>query len=131
MALLDSDGGGTISKKEFIEIIDNVDAVRCLDDVGVDVFALVDLADYIFEDDDAENQDEIELDFTKFMEVVLQLRGTNHATVKDIVDLRKFMRKSMLETFKHTTKILERLDEGKRFDNFTSEMVYRHLTKDG
>merc|ERR1719183_478350 len=112
MALLDSDGGGTISKQEFTEILDNIDAVRCLHDVGVDVFALVDLADYIFEDDDAENTDEIELDFTKFMEVVLQLRGTNAATVKDIVDLRKFMRLSMTENLKQTTFILERLDEG-------------------
>merc|ERR1740117_1072110 len=74
MAILDADGGGTISKKEFLEILDNVDAVRCLHDVGIDVFALVDLADYIFADDDADNQDEIELDFTKFMEVILQLR---------------------------------------------------------
>merc|ERR1719326_2565870 len=112
MAILDSDGGGTISKNEFQQILDNDQAVKCLSDVGVDVFALIDLADYIFEDDEAENQDEIELDFTKFMEVVLQLRGTNHATVKDIVDLRKFMRRSMLEAHKQTTMILERLDDG-------------------
>ena len=45
--------------------------------MGVDVFALIDLADYIFEDDDKENNDEIELDFGRFMEVVLQLRGLN------------------------------------------------------
>merc|ERR1740127_5394 len=82
MALLDSDGGGSISKKEFLEILDNVEAVRCLSDVGVDVFALIDLADYIFEDDDTENTEEIELDFARFMEVVLQLRGSNQATVK-------------------------------------------------
>lgn len=112
MALLDSDGGGSISKKEFLEILDNVEAVRCLSDVGVDVFALIDLADYIFEDDDTENQDEIELDFSRFMEVVLQLRGTNQATVKDIVDLRKFMRLSMQENFKQTTFILDKLSEG-------------------
>merc|ERR1712129_331694 len=32
-----------------------------------------------------------ELSFPLFMETVLQLRGSNNATVKDIVDLRKFM----------------------------------------
>eukprot|EP00927_Polykrikos_kofoidii_P025277 TRINITY_DN2274_c0_g1_i2.p1 TRINITY_DN2274_c0_g1~~TRINITY_DN2274_c0_g1_i2.p1 ORF type:complete len:730 (+),score=121.52 TRINITY_DN2274_c0_g1_i2:51-2192(+) len=112
MAMLDTDGGGTISKREFIEILDNVDAVRCLNDVGVDVFGLVDLADYIFEDDDSKNEDEVELDFSKFMEVVLQLRGTNQATVKDVVDLRKFMRQAMMENYKQTTIIIEQLKEG-------------------
>ena len=55
--------------------------------------ALVDLADAIFTDENG--QEEEELSFPKFMEVVLNLRGSNHATVKDIVDLRKFIRKTM------------------------------------
>eukprot|EP00928_Gymnodinium_smaydae_P001587 TRINITY_DN10579_c0_g1_i1.p1 TRINITY_DN10579_c0_g1~~TRINITY_DN10579_c0_g1_i1.p1 ORF type:complete len:683 (+),score=135.84 TRINITY_DN10579_c0_g1_i1:60-2108(+) len=107
MAILDSDGGGTINKDEFVQILDNIEAVRCLSDVGVDVFALIDLADYIFEGDDSEG---IELDFSRFMEVVLQLRGTNQATVKDIVDLRKFVRMTMLENYKQTASIIEKLD---------------------
>jgi hypothetical protein len=106
MAILDTDGGGTISKKEFIEILDNGDAVRCLNDVGVDVFSLVDLADYIFVDDDAPEEEELELDFGKFMEVVLQLRGTNQATVKDVVDLRKFVRLAMIDNRKQLDRIL-------------------------
>merc|ERR1712054_705511 len=73
MDMLDSDGGGSISKIEFMQIIDNSEAVKCLNDVGMDVMALIDLADYIFEDDDAGNTDEIELDFQHFMDVVLQL----------------------------------------------------------
>merc|ERR1711865_752959 len=112
MSILDSDGGGSICKTEFMQILDNGDAIRCLTDVGVDVFSLIDLADYIFEDDDAENHEEIELDFTKFMDVVLQLRGTNQATVKDVVDLRKFMRKSMSDSYRQTSMIIERLDAG-------------------
>eukprot|EP00928_Gymnodinium_smaydae_P097682 TRINITY_DN8907_c1_g6_i1.p1 TRINITY_DN8907_c1_g6~~TRINITY_DN8907_c1_g6_i1.p1 ORF type:complete len:774 (+),score=213.81 TRINITY_DN8907_c1_g6_i1:258-2324(+) len=110
MSLLDSDGGGTISKREFMEILENVEAVRCLNDVGIDVFALVDLAEYIFQDDDAKNQDDIELDFANFMEIVLELRGTNTATVRDIVGLRKFMRLSMAENYRQTSEILQRLD---------------------
>eukprot|EP00928_Gymnodinium_smaydae_P037135 TRINITY_DN2581_c0_g2_i2.p1 TRINITY_DN2581_c0_g2~~TRINITY_DN2581_c0_g2_i2.p1 ORF type:complete len:731 (-),score=164.80 TRINITY_DN2581_c0_g2_i2:675-2576(-) len=98
MAMLDQDGGGSISKKEFAGILDNVDAVRCLNDVGVDVMALVDLADYIFEADDTD--DEVELDFSRFMDVVLQLRGTNVATVKDIVDIRKFIRQTAMDSNK-------------------------------
>jgi len=52
--------------------------------MGVDVFGLVDLTDFIFRDGHA-------LDFGEFMELVMQLRGSNQATVKDIVDLRKFI----------------------------------------
>lgn len=112
MLLLDADGGGSISKKEFMQILENVEAVRCLNDVGVDVFALCDLADYIFEDDNCENDEEVELDFSRFMDVVLQLRGTNQATVRDIVDLRKFIRQAMKEHYNQTKQILEKLSEG-------------------
>mmetsp|Transcript_34779 Transcript_34779/g.64434 ORF Transcript_34779/g.64434 Transcript_34779/m.64434 type:complete len:179 (-) Transcript_34779:59-595(-) len=52
--------------------------------MGVDVVALVDLCDFIF-------QDEMYLDFRHFMDLVMQLRGSNQATVKDIVDLRRFI----------------------------------------
>merc|ERR1719276_54979 len=51
VSLLDADGDNTISKREFMQILDNIDAVRCLQDVGVDVIGLVDFADFIFEDD--------------------------------------------------------------------------------
>jgi hypothetical protein len=49
------------------------------------------LQDFIFEreDEHGEKSDK-QLTFGEFMEVVLQLRGTNQATVKDVVDLRKF-----------------------------------------
>merc|ERR1719217_1565562 len=79
---LDKDGDGLISKKEFGQMMENVDAARILSGVGVDVFALVELVDYIFE---AQEQ----LTFGDFMEVVLSLRGSNSATVKDIVDIRR------------------------------------------
>merc|ERR1712032_1241869 len=60
------------------------EAARALHEVGVDVVGLVDFSDYIFKDGD-------ELTFQTFMEIVLQLRGKNTATVKDIVDLRKLI----------------------------------------
>eukprot|EP00929_Paragymnodinium_shiwhaense_P086009 TRINITY_DN4648_c0_g2_i1.p1 TRINITY_DN4648_c0_g2~~TRINITY_DN4648_c0_g2_i1.p1 ORF type:complete len:501 (-),score=81.99 TRINITY_DN4648_c0_g2_i1:69-1571(-) len=63
---LDKDGDGEISKKEFGQMMENADAARILSGVGVDVFALVELADYVFE---AEEQ----LTFGDFMEVVLSL----------------------------------------------------------
>eukprot|EP00927_Polykrikos_kofoidii_P046764 TRINITY_DN40904_c0_g1_i1.p1 TRINITY_DN40904_c0_g1~~TRINITY_DN40904_c0_g1_i1.p1 ORF type:complete len:797 (-),score=159.98 TRINITY_DN40904_c0_g1_i1:221-2464(-) len=91
MALIDSDGGGTISKDEFIQILDSVEAMQALQDVGVDVVGLVDFADFIFGgEDENEEGGEVELTMQQFMEIVLSLRGSNSATVKDMVDLRKF-----------------------------------------
>ncbi|CAE7233177.1 NaCP60E [Symbiodinium microadriaticum] len=80
----DEDGDGSISRREFDKMLTNPTCVRTLNEVGVDVFALVDLADFIFEQKD-------HLDFAAFMDAVLQLRGSNTATVKDIVDLQKLI----------------------------------------
>ena len=44
----------------------------------MDVVGLVDFADDIF-------KDEIELSFHDFMDLVLQLRSSNNATVRDVI----------------------------------------------
>jgi len=81
---LDADCDDKISKEEFDQLLEKPDAARALQEVGVDVIGLVDFTDFIF-------QDGKELSFPDFMDVILQLRGTNTATVKDIVDLRKLV----------------------------------------
>jgi len=110
VAILDMDGDNQISKREFVQILENSDAVRCLQEVGVDVVGLIDFADYIFEDEDAVDVDK-QLTFSQFMDVVLQLRGTNNATVKDVVDLRKFLRRTLMKTNAEITLIREKLDQ--------------------
>eukprot|EP00927_Polykrikos_kofoidii_P007811 TRINITY_DN13207_c1_g1_i1.p1 TRINITY_DN13207_c1_g1~~TRINITY_DN13207_c1_g1_i1.p1 ORF type:complete len:797 (-),score=164.93 TRINITY_DN13207_c1_g1_i1:49-2340(-) len=111
--LLDTDGGGTISKKEFLQILENLDAIKALQDVGVDVVGLVDFADFIFEvENDVGDEDEdegVELTLGQFMEVVLQLRGSNNATVKDVVDLRKFVRTSSATTQAQLVNLTEQI----------------------
>jgi hypothetical protein len=81
---LDEDGNGQISRAEFEMLLENPDAAKSLKDVGVDVVGLVDYHDFFFKDGE-------EFDFGAFVEVVLSLRGGNGATVKDVVDLRKFL----------------------------------------
>jgi len=73
-----------ITRSEFDILITLPLAIRSLDTMGVDVVGLVDLADFIFKDTE-------KLEFIDFMELIMSLRGTNQATVKDIVDLRKFI----------------------------------------
>lgn len=89
---LDSNGDGEISKDEFMQILTNHEATRALSEVEVDPVGLVDFADFIFESDDT--QEETKLSFGEFMDVILELRGSNTATVKDMMDLRKFIRKA-------------------------------------
>lgn len=60
------------------------EAARIVSEIGVDVVELLDLSDFIF-------KDQVELTFADFLHLVLSFRGTNGATVKDIVELRKFL----------------------------------------
>jgi len=82
---LDSDGNNLVSRKEFDTILQNGEVVQALSTIGVDVLGLVDSADSMF-GEDGEN-----VSFDKFMDHILQLRGTNTATVKDVIELRKLV----------------------------------------
>ena len=82
---VDTDGNEKISQAEFESLLVNPHAARMVKEVGVDVVGLVELSDFIF-------QNEKELDLDDFFRLLLELRGSNNATVKDIVDMRKFMR---------------------------------------
>lgn len=75
---------GTISREEFSVMLHSPEAIRAFNMLGVDVLGLVDLSEFIFHGGD-------ELEFVEFIDLCLQLRGSNQATVKDIVDLRKFI----------------------------------------
>jgi len=89
MSKLDTTNDGLISKAEFVKILDSTEAICMLTDVDVDVVGLVDLADFIFNDESSDT--EKKLDFEDFMDLVLQIRGTNPATVRDMFDLRKYV----------------------------------------
>merc|ERR1712137_985747 len=60
------------------------EAAMFLSEIGVDVVGLVDYVDVFFKDHNT-------IPYSEFMELILQLRGTNQATVKDLIDLRKIM----------------------------------------
>jgi len=106
---LDRDGDGTISKEEFSKILEFPDACRALEEVGVDVLNLVDNIDFIFVEEEGPDGtvEEKALSFGDFMDLVLTLRGSNTATVKDIVDLRKYVKEctqSLKEEVKRSRK---------------------------
>eukprot|EP00927_Polykrikos_kofoidii_P024141 TRINITY_DN22018_c0_g1_i1.p1 TRINITY_DN22018_c0_g1~~TRINITY_DN22018_c0_g1_i1.p1 ORF type:complete len:817 (-),score=129.69 TRINITY_DN22018_c0_g1_i1:325-2715(-) len=81
----DMDDDDCITKDEFSKLLNVPEAAFALRDLGVDVVGLVDLVDFIFASYGNT------LTFNEFMETILQLRGSTTATVKDMVDLRRFM----------------------------------------
>jgi hypothetical protein len=86
---LDANKNDMISKAELQGLLGVPDACVVLRDLGVDVVSLVDTADLIFQDQD-------ELDFPAFMDVVMQMRGGNKATVHDLIMQRRFLQKEMV-----------------------------------
>eukprot|EP00930_Biecheleria_cincta_P057535 TRINITY_DN43456_c0_g1_i1.p1 TRINITY_DN43456_c0_g1~~TRINITY_DN43456_c0_g1_i1.p1 ORF type:complete len:579 (-),score=104.84 TRINITY_DN43456_c0_g1_i1:47-1783(-) len=86
---LDTSADGFVSKNELQEILTDDVAIDTLNQFGVDVAALVDFADVMFRSSDFEYDKK--LDFEEFMAFILQLRGTAHATVKDIADLEQLL----------------------------------------
>jgi hypothetical protein len=102
----DENGDGWLQKSEFFAMLQHPSALAALKDVGVDALALIDLVDLIFDDevmdvdgsflDDADaeevEKEEPAITFSEFMDKLLQLRGTNLATVKDVIDLRKYFK---------------------------------------
>jgi hypothetical protein len=98
---IDQDGNQQISKDEFELLLMDPHAARILQEIDVDVVGLVDYADHIFADG-------FEISFPDFMEVLLQLRGNNGATVRDIVDLRKSVYQQGIATLETVEMAMQR-----------------------
>jgi len=85
-AELDENKDGVISWKEFQKILDFPAALSALASVNVDPEGLVDVAeDFFFDDSDRP----IGLTFEQFMTMVLDVRGGQEATVKDVMSMGK------------------------------------------
>jgi len=85
MESLDVDGDGMLSKKEVEDLVMMPGASRVMNDVGVDVYAFCEIAEfYLFDRSE-------EIPFGDFVELVLKLRGNNNVCVRDLVFLRQFI----------------------------------------
>eukprot|EP00928_Gymnodinium_smaydae_P070904 TRINITY_DN54642_c0_g1_i1.p1 TRINITY_DN54642_c0_g1~~TRINITY_DN54642_c0_g1_i1.p1 ORF type:complete len:615 (-),score=126.21 TRINITY_DN54642_c0_g1_i1:76-1920(-) len=111
----DKDNTMSISRTEFEELLLCVEGAKIIQEVGVDPVGLVDFADFIFEDG-------AEITFPQFMDYVLQLRGSNVTTVKDVVDLRKFLVHSLQSTVE---VLIERMQD--TMDRKLKKHLQKHL----
>jgi len=113
---LDTNNDGTLSWDEFKLILDYPEALKALESVNVDAECMIDLSeDFFFEDGNP-----VAVTFKEFMEMVLDLRGGQQATVKDVMRLgmrlsKKFMKTNMQidTTEMKLQKVLHFVSEGK------------------
>lgn len=84
----DKDGDMMISKKEFCAMLTSREALLALKEVDIDPLSLIDFTDDIFGED---GTDDVSLSFSDFLQMVLEYRQTNSTTVKDFIELRKFV----------------------------------------
>jgi len=83
---LDQDYSGSISLKEMKDILVTPGAINALQEIGVDPLGMIDFAEMFFWDEAGKP---VDLSFERFMELVLDLRSSNNATLKDIMNLGK------------------------------------------
>jgi len=82
---VDADGNETINEAEFRSLMAIRQTARILHHMDVDVEGLVNLSSFFFDQKDGS------LGRKDFLKMVLDLRGSKKATVKDHVETRKFL----------------------------------------
>jgi len=82
---IDANNDETVSWKEFQSIMDNPAAIAQLESVGVDPLGMIDFAQDAFQADGQERS----ISFKEFMDIVLDLRGSQMATLKDLMTMQK------------------------------------------
>merc|ERR1719321_2541313 len=101
LAEIDEDYDGLISKTEVMNMLNHPHAVKALQAANVDVFALVDNADVIFD-----LQGREALAFSEFLDVLQQFRGTTFAAVRMLNEIRGYLHVQ----FGEVRVMLERVD---------------------
>lgn len=88
LSKLDKNNDGHLCKAEFMKILQVDEAARALEEVGVDPVSIVDFADFIFGENDGDEDGGENLSFGKFMEILLTLRAENKSTIRDMISIR-------------------------------------------
>jgi uncharacterized membrane protein len=96
---LDSDKNGGISKHEFDCIIKDPAMTAGFDELGVDIVAVANFAKFIYDQCD-------EMTYEDFGLMVGHFRGFKMATVKDVMDLRRYMTMELLSLENRLVEVL-------------------------
>lgn len=85
---IDADCDLNLDRREYGRLLTTPKSAKIIQEMGVDVEGLVDMEDYLF-------NNETQLPLASVMGRILDLRGSNSCTVKDLVDLRRIILKEM------------------------------------
>lgn len=102
----DENSDGKISKAEFLKVLEIPEASRFLHALDIDAVVLVDIADFLFEEKSGLEDGML---FDDFIDILMKLRNTNQATVRDLVQLHRNLvdRLSRLEAKVDMLEIVE------------------------
>lgn len=124
---LDEDDNGRLSITEVQQMLSIEGAVKALDNVGVDPCLILDFAEMYFLDEAGRP---VEMSFPKFMEFVLDLRTSNSATVKDVMNLNKHLNAKMVSQSKNVESRLTRLEQELKVRNKSIENSLHRIMGD-
>jgi len=88
LELDDPAGNAMITQKEFDSMIMSAESARVIQECGVDVVGLVDYFGSVGE----------EMTSEEFLSLISNMRGTNTAAVRDVIDLQKILMKENAES---------------------------------
>jgi len=86
---------GIITRTEMKQILKDPAAAPALVEVGVDPMSLIDFEEHLFKADVTDEVASCGIPFDTFMQGLLELRGSNTATVKDIVSINNHVSKNI------------------------------------
>eukprot|EP00930_Biecheleria_cincta_P069477 TRINITY_DN57213_c0_g1_i1.p1 TRINITY_DN57213_c0_g1~~TRINITY_DN57213_c0_g1_i1.p1 ORF type:complete len:499 (-),score=80.95 TRINITY_DN57213_c0_g1_i1:210-1706(-) len=124
---LDQDGNGMLSIAEVQKLLTVDGALKALDNVGVDPLLILDFAEMYFFD---EHGEPTEMTFERFMEIVLDLRASNEATLKDIMNLNKHISSKMASQSKVMESRLTGLEQDLKVRNKRIETSLHQILGD-
>lgn len=94
-----------VNHYEFETLITNPSVMNIMQDIGVDVEVLADMLELVCEDLDKRPRGCIT--FTEIVDIILSMRGTNSATVKDCKELIRLNKQVLKKTVEELTAYMQ------------------------
>ncbi|CAJ1453961.1 unnamed protein product [Effrenium voratum] len=99
--LMDINNDGKVDIEEFSRLVKQSGMVKALQEADIDVAALIQEADLIFNGQER-------LDIDEFVSQIQAFRRTNQVTIKDLLQFRRMLRKDTEEVLRQQNKSLQK-----------------------